>query len=77
MSEQKFRRQWRPINEFGHQEDVWTTFDESEVERARKDHPWMKFQSRLISDWANEDTPPTIPADIAQDIADEQIGEGK
>ncbi len=54
-----FRRQWRPVaSESWRQESTWTTFDHADVVKAKTDYPWMRFQSRLISEWANEQGEP-------------------
>ncbi len=46
------KREWRPKTEDpAQQSNTWTTRAESEVADARKRHPWMTFQSRLVSDW--------------------------
>lgn len=55
------RRQWRPISE-DNPDGTWTTFSEADVIKAKSDYPWIRFQSRLISEWT-ETVPPQGPLD--------------
>lgn len=71
----RFRREWRPISEFGRQENVWSTFDGAEVDRARALASWprMRFQSRIVSDWADETQASSYEQEKRADTAEAKL----
>ena len=50
-------KEWRPIPSDGPHQGVWTTRDPAVVEQSRKDHSWMEFESRLVSEWKADPEP--------------------